>query len=512
LLDASRRGELCLDQNDVEDFSNRLEDAWQYLQLNAGDPYLPDVISLADVRNEWPAFKKSLVRKVEGGEYSPTVIDVIDFPKDALNVRPLSRFSLEDRLVYEACLFTVAPIIDAAIPRRVFSYRWSRWKRRLYSPKTRWIHMQRRARQIHRRNLGHLLLRTDISAFYEYIDLGILHGELRRLELPSWALSTLEDFLRDFNSFSKAWGLPQGPDTSGVLANLYLLPLDNMISRLGLQHVRYSDDLMVFAPTWKELKSVLMQLNGICRSRHLTLSSAKTKIIPAAEVPAEFEDTSKDAIRYGIDIAAEDSAENLRLYFDTAAEAINVRDIRFSLNQLLRIEDDWAVGWLLGHLQELPHMADDAVRYLTKFRAKRGDIDEAIAAMLANGDFSLYPPVERRVIQYLVLSNTFKPKALDKCWEIVSDSNRSSIVREFAARYVGRFCRTGDGAQLRELYERESIERVRRAILIACYEAGDYPQQFVKDISRTNTTFGRTARYLLTEPEIIPCPPLDVVW
>lgn len=501
-----------MDQSDIADFSDRLEDAWTYLLLNAGDRYLPDVISLADVDNEWPSFKSALLRRVENGEYSPTLVDVIDLPKDELTVRPLSRFSLEDRLIYESCLFAITPIIDSVIPNRVYSYRWSRMKGRLYSPKTRWVLMQKRARKIHLRNPGHLLLRTDIASFYEYIDLEILHGELRRLELPSWALLTLEGFLRDFNTFSHAWGLPQGPDSSGVLANLYLLAIDNMIRRLGLQHLRYSDDLMVFGSTWAELRSVLMRLNQICRSRHLTLSSAKTKIIPASEVPAEFEDTTKDAIRYGIDIESHDSADNLRRYFDRAAMEFNLRDLRFSLNQLTRLGDDWAVDWLLAQLPALPHLADDAVNYLRKFRSVRSDIDEEIAAMLANGDFSLYPPVERRVIQYLVLSNAAKQKALDACWGIVSDSNKSSIVREFAARYVGKFCDTGDGAQLREFYERENSERVRRAMLVACYEAGDYPRRFLNDISRSNTALGRTARYLLKEPDNIPCPPLDVVW
>lgn len=501
-----------MNQDEIADLSDRLEDAWKYLLLNAGDRYLPDVISLADVDNEWPSFKRALLRRVESGEYSPTLVDVIDLPKDELNVRPLSRFSLEDRLIYESCLFAIAPIIDSVIPNRVYSYRWSRWKGRLYSPRTRWVLMQKRARRINRRNPGHLLLRTDISAFYEYIDLEILHGELRSLGLPSWALLTLESFLRDFNTFSHAWGLPQGPDSSGVLANLYLLPLDNMIRRQGLQHVRYSDDLMVFGATWAELRSILMRLNRICRSRHLTLSSAKTKIIPASEVPEDLENSSKDAIRYGIDIASEDSAENLHEYFDRAAAEFNVRDVRFSLNQLIRLRDDWAVAWLLKQLPDLPHLADDAVNYLREFRSARPDIDEELAAMLANGNFSPYPPVERRVIQYLVVSDVAKQKALDACWDIVSDSNKSSIVREFAARYVGKYCKTGDGAQLRELYERESIERVRRAILIACYEAGDYPQRFLHDIGRSGTTLGRTARYLIEGPENIPCPPLEVTW
>lgn len=63
-----------------------------------------------------------------------------------------------------------------------------------------------------------------------------------------------------------------------------------------------------------------------------------------------------------------------------------------------------------AHLPELPHLADDAVNYLSMFRSARDDIDEEIAAMLANGAFSLYPPVERRVIQYLTLAGVVRQR------------------------------------------------------------------------------------------------------
>lgn len=492
--------------------SNCLERAWEHLRLNGGDQYLPDIISLEDVAHEWLTFKTSLIWRIQNNQYSPAYVDVIDLPKDALSVRPLARFALEDRLVYEACLLAIAPTIDAVIPNEVYSYRWSKLKQRLYSPKGRWVRMQRRARRIHKQAPGDLLLRTDISAFYEYIDWEILNGELRKLDPPVWALGLLEIFLSEFNNSSHAWGLPQGPDSSGVLANLYLLPLDNLLRHQQLKHLRYSDDLMIFGSTWTELRGILTRINHMCRSRHLTLSSAKTKIVPACDVPMEFENTSKDAVRYGIDIESPDSADNLHHYFDRAAEEANIRDIRFSLNQLARLADDWAVTWLLATLPVLPHLADDAINYLKKFRAMGPEIDIKISAMLANGDFAPYPPVERRVINYLVLEKVTEQKAMDACWSILYDFNKSAIVREFAARYVGRFCGPGDSGRLREMYQREPSDHVRRALLIACYEAGDCPRGFLDATGRFNTPLGRTARYLQAGPSVIPCPTMEVVW
>ena len=339
--------------SDLPALSSCMDRAWEHLRLNGGDRYLPDTISFEDVAHEWLAYKSSLIWRIQNNEYSPAYVDVVDLPKDALSVRPLTRFALEDRLVYESCLLAIAPTVDAVIPNEVYSYRWSKRKGRLYSPKGRWVLMQKRARRIHKQAPEKLLLRTDISAFYEYIDWHMLYEELRLLNPPAWALSLLKIFLSEFNNSSHAWGLPQGPDASGVLANLYLLPLDNLLHDSKLQHLRYSDDLMVFGSTWTELRGVLTRINHICRSRHLTMSSTKTKIVAACDVPAEFEDTSKDAVRYGIDVESPDSVDNLRHYFDKAAEDVKLRDIRFSLNQLARISDDWAVAWLLKTLPVL---------------------------------------------------------------------------------------------------------------------------------------------------------------
>jgi hypothetical protein len=491
-----------------------LDTAWEHLRLNSGDRYLPDVISLEDVAFEWPKFKSDLLLRISNDQYSLSHVDILDLPKDALNVRPLARLALEDRLVYDACVLAMAPTIDAAIPSNVYSYRWSKNKKRLYSPKGRWVLMQRRGRLLHAKNQDLLLLRTDVTSFYEYVNIEMLLSELRNLGPAEWSVELLGIFLSEFSNSTHAWGLPQGPDTSGILANLYLLPIDNQLRHDGFTHLRYSDDMMVFGPNWPALRRALIRINHMCRSRHLSLSANKTKIVQAHDVAAAFEDTSKDAVRYGIDIESPTSQDDLRSYFEQAISEtpVSARDLRFSLNQLARIGDDCAVPWLLANMASLPHLAQEAIGYLRKFRMSKPEIDIEISAMLANKSFELYPSVERHIINYLVLESVNEQKALDACWSILYDQNNGQIVREFAARYVGVFCGAGDGARLRELFEREPSEHVRRAILIACFEAGDCPQSLLRSIARGQSRLSITARYLQSAPSAIPCPSMEMIW
>lgn len=404
----------------------------------------------------------------------------------------------------------MTPQLDAVIPNNVYSYRWSEFKQALYSPKGRWIHMQRRGRRFNKANRRLLLLRTDVTSFYEYVDVERLIYDLKGHDVPDWALVTLDMFLGQFNNLSQAWGLPQGPDSSGILANIYLLPVDLYLRRVGLTHLRYSDDIMVFGPDWQKLRESLVEINHILRGRRLCLSASKTKIIPALNVAEVFEDTSKDAVRSNIDIALPGSEDDLKSYFQEviASTPVSVRDLRFALNQLRRIENDEAVSWLLDNLYGLPHAAKEAIHYLRAFREVRPEVDVELGAMVASGSFDLYPSVERAIIHYLVSEGVKDPEVLDACWAIV-ENPRKGIVRDFAALYVGRFGGLGDGARLRNLFERESNEEIKRALLIALYETGECPSSLLRSLSKRNTRLGIAARYLTTSPLRLRCPGME---
>jgi hypothetical protein len=243
----------------------------------------------------------------------------------------------------------------------------------------------------------------------------------------------------------------------------------------------------------------------------LCLSASKTKIVPASKISEEFENTSKDAVRYNIDIAMPGSDDDLKSYFQEVISTtpVSIRDLRFALNQLRRLEDDEAVSWLLDNMPSLPHAAKESIQYLRIFRETRLEIDVELAAMLANGHFNLYPALERQVINYLVSEGIEDAKAIDACWAIVEDPSKG-IVRDFAALYVGRFSGLGDGARLKELFERESNEEMKRALLIAFYETGECPPSLLGFLSKRNTRLGIAARYLSNSPRYLRCPDLEV--
>ncbi|WP_435055931.1 reverse transcriptase domain-containing protein [Micromonospora aurantiaca (nom. illeg.)] len=488
--------------------AENLDLAWSQIGAGSGDLDLPDPIAFADVGAAWPAFRNETIRKIRDDEYHPTQVEIVDVPKDQLMVRPLARLQLRHRLVYDAAVYGLANTISPLIPQAVYSYRWWRSQRRFLAPTTSWIRMQRDAKRFHKNHSTWLLARTDITSFYEYIDFGRLIDDLVSLHSPTWASATLRGFLSAFNNLNNVSGIPQGPDSSGLLANLYLRPVDLQLKDLGFTHYRYSDDILIFGQNWLELRDAILRINRTLRGRRLILSSGKTRIIDSHSVPAEFEDIEKDAITYGVRVGLPGAVGELRDFFNrtVSKEPVSPRNLRYSLTQLKRVQDDHAVGWLLSNVGEIPHLTREALSYLSHFHASRAEIANVVADSLANSKLAFYPYAQQHLLIYLIHHGVASPAAIDAAWKLLVDRNIASFVREFAARFLGRHSRLGDGARLRQEFDQEPDMRVRRALLVACYESRHCSNHFLTSIESSAPKLRITARYLKTNPSQIPLP------
>lgn len=250
-----------------------LDIAWSNVGGAGIDLDLPDIIRYADIASQWDTFKHHVLAFIENEKCYPTSVEIVDLPKDRLAVRPLARFEIAHRLHYEALVVSLAPTMQRALSRSVYSSRWWNRKNRFLSPTRSWINMQRATRRYHEKNPELLLANTDVSAFYEHIDIDTLIDDLRRLKVPVTQLDSLQNFLKSFNQLSSAWGLPQGSDMSGLLSNLYLSTFDAEIRRGGFRHFRYSDDTYIFGRDWDALRGVLVRANKTLRHRHLNLNA-----------------------------------------------------------------------------------------------------------------------------------------------------------------------------------------------------------------------------------------------
>ncbi len=381
----------------------------------------------------------------------------------------------------------------------------------MLSPVSSWINMQKAAKRFHLAHKNYYLARADISSFFEHVDVDIMADDLRQLNAERWAVGALERFLRSFSTLSSAWGIPQGPEMSGILANLYLMPLDSELRRSGFTHFRYSDDMYIFGKDWTALRQVLVAANKTLRHRHLNLAASKTEIIDSASILQHLEDRVKDSISYGVNVGMEGVEGDLHDLFDTATDPDepNARDLKFCLTNLAEMKDDYAVDWVLDNILKIPHVAREALLYLSSFTEKRPGSMGVVVNFLRDEQMSIYPYAQSHVLIFMMRNNVKGQHAADAAWRILLDRNAEGFLREMAARYLGLTARPGESARLKQEYQVEPDRRVRRALLVACYESKQCSDEWLQHVARSDPSLSVTAEYLRSGPVFIPYPSVE---
>jgi RNA-directed DNA polymerase len=84
-------------------------------------------------------------------------------------------------------------------------------------------------------------------------------------------------------------GTPQGGVISPLLANIYLNPLDWLMSSNGHEMVRYADDMVILCPSAQSAMHVLDNLREWASQAGLKLHPEKTRIVDMGQPKAHFD-------------------------------------------------------------------------------------------------------------------------------------------------------------------------------------------------------------------------------
>jgi retron-type reverse transcriptase len=116
------------------------------------------------------------------------------------------------------------------------------------------------------------VVKFDLASFYDTIS----HDLLLRTIAPRGGCKNLTECVCNWLSrwsSSKAalqysHGIPQGPVSSDILAECFLLPIDQIMAR-KFKYLRYVDDIFIFGKSESEVTQGLVSLDNLCRSRGL---------------------------------------------------------------------------------------------------------------------------------------------------------------------------------------------------------------------------------------------------
>jgi RNA-directed DNA polymerase len=257
--------------------------AWEKVRSNAGACGV-DGITVGTFAKDSEERLLAVKEHIKKGTYLPKAIKRVHIPKPGSSEkRPLGIPTVTDRVVQTAVKKVIEPIFERGFAPSSYGFRLGRGCKDALREVERHL----------RKGKSHVV-DVDIKGYFDNIP----HAKLMELVRERIADGRVLDMLKKFLKAGvleegvitdPATGSPQGGIVSPLLANIYLDPLDKLLESLGLNSVRYADDIVVLAENAEAARQALRTLEEWMEVAELTLHPEKTRIVDMNEADAHFD-------------------------------------------------------------------------------------------------------------------------------------------------------------------------------------------------------------------------------
>lgn len=162
------------------------------------------------------------------------------------------------------------------------------------------------------------VLTTDISDFYHRIRIDRISNAMRSTGVASARIERLTRVLELLGV--DRFGLPVGGPASRILAELALTPVDDRLAAAGIAHVRFVDDIRIFADTEQQAHLHLLELSRFLWDEGLSLQKGKTSVLRTRDLLDELDLARSSALAPFEGSKAQDLAAHSGLPLDPYAE------------------------------------------------------------------------------------------------------------------------------------------------------------------------------------------------
>lgn len=233
--------------------------------------------------------KKSIAKNTYHSEHASKIF----LPKASGLVRPYSLLTVNDQIVFQACVNIIAEKFPATVRGRylktVFGHLYAGRKSKFFYLKWQNGYQAYSKKTVSLINQGYnYVANFDFASFYDSIDHHVLKTFLTELGIDNDLSEFLMACLRTWTSTTwmnrssiiyHGHGIPQGPLSSGLLAEVVLKHMDDRGIRAGkVQYLRYVDDIKIFGKSEEVLRQRLVALDLHSKDIGLFPQTAKINI------------------------------------------------------------------------------------------------------------------------------------------------------------------------------------------------------------------------------------------
>jgi retron-type reverse transcriptase len=359
-------------------------------------------------------------------------------PKPSGTLRPITLLTVEDQIVYQACVNLIAE----ALKRRTIKRYEKRVFAHLYAGKSSqffYMRWQRSYRKFATRIVSayhdgyEYVADFDLTSFYDSIDHHVLRHFLKQSGVDEDTIDFLLQCLKVWTSTTWSTGpqniyhehgIPQGPLASGMLSEAVLQHID----RAGEQgrrtiYLRYVDDIKILAKREEELRRKLIKLDITAKEIGLFPQTAKINLRRIADPHEEVKSVSRPA------------EPSMRLPIDQ--KRLSRRLLELSRGGKVSAAKSTRFKYLLAHvkpthrlnariiniLYNQPELAPSISLYITKYKIipkkLAADIDRylrtselyhSVHGSLLRACLGRFPPAEAAVLGRFCAGRLVRPK------------------------------------------------------------------------------------------------------
>ena len=308
--------------------------AWKRVKSNRGSAGVDGLTIQATaeyLKTHWFQIKEVL----QNGSYRPEPVRRVQIPKSGGGMRELGIPTVTDRLIQQALLQVLQPLIDPTFSEHSHGFRPGRR-----------AHDAVRSAQRYVQEGYRVVVDVDLEKFFDRVNHDVLMDRLARRIDDKAVLRLIRRYLNagvmgNGVVMERYEGTPQGGPLSPLLANVLLDEVDQELERRGHRFVRYADDCNVYVRSQKAGVRVLDGLRKLYDQLHLKVNEAKSAVASAygrAFLGYELWCSAGDMVKCGV-------AHKAMVTFKRRIRQITRRTCGRNLNEVAEELRCYMPGW-----------------------------------------------------------------------------------------------------------------------------------------------------------------------
>jgi group II intron reverse transcriptase/maturase len=249
--------------------------AYERVKSNKGASGV-DGITVYQLKEHMEKYFQPLKQKLIEGTYQPQPVKRVAIPKPDGSKRYLGIPCVLDRVVQQAILQVIEPIIDPYFSEKSFGFR-----------KGRNAHQAIKLAEQYYQEGYRAVVDCDLKSYFDTIHHQRVRAYLEEFISDKIVLKLIWKFLRsgilDKDIYIETTeGAPQGGPLSPILANIYLNKLDRELEKRGHRFIRYADDFVIYVKSKRAGERVMESITSyIEKDLGLIINQKKSKVCGA---------------------------------------------------------------------------------------------------------------------------------------------------------------------------------------------------------------------------------------